>query len=56
MASKDKNVRKLTRAGKVSLAVTLPAEALRQLGWRKKQKVAVKKIKGGFSIRDYKSR
>lgn len=55
MASKDKNIRKLTRAGKASLAVTLPAEDLRQLGWREKQKVSVKKIKGGFIIRDHRT-
>jgi len=56
MTSINKNIRKLTRAGKVSLSVTLPAEDIHQLGWREKQKVVVKRIKGGFLIRDYKNR
>ena len=55
MASKNKDIRKLTRAGRASLAVTLPAGDLRQLGWREKQKVSVKRIKGGFIIRDHKN-
>jgi len=56
MISKDKNIRKLTRAGKTSLSVTLPAEDVRQLGWREKQKVVVKKVSSGFTIRDFKTR
>ncbi|OGI25377.1 MAG: hypothetical protein A3J76_01970 [Candidatus Moranbacteria bacterium RBG_13_45_13] len=56
MRLKDKNIRKITRVGKTSLAVTLPVEMVRELGWREKQRVVVKKIKGGFVIRDYRSK
>lgn len=37
----EENVRKLTRLGKTSLAVTIPARILGALGWKKKQKVVV---------------
>ncbi len=56
MKLKDKNIRKITRAGKTSLAVTLPIELVRELGWREKQKVKVTRIKGGMVIRDYRSK
>ncbi len=49
----EKNVRKITRVGKTSLAVTLPIELVRELGWREKQRVVVKRIKGGLEIRDW---
>jgi len=50
----NNNIRKITRVGKTSLAVTLPVEILAQLNWREKQKVVVKKIRGGVVIRDWK--
>jgi bifunctional DNA-binding transcriptional regulator/antitoxin component of YhaV-PrlF toxin-antitoxin module len=53
---KNKNVRKLTRQGRRSIGVILPIEMVRQLGWRKKQRVTVRRIKGGMVIRDYKNR
>lgn len=37
------NVRKLTKVGERSIAVTLPIEIVRELKWREKQKVVVKK-------------
>jgi bifunctional DNA-binding transcriptional regulator/antitoxin component of YhaV-PrlF toxin-antitoxin module len=49
-------VRKITRVGKTSLAVTLPVEMMRELGWREKQRVEIKRIKGGVEIRDYRSK
>jgi bifunctional DNA-binding transcriptional regulator/antitoxin component of YhaV-PrlF toxin-antitoxin module len=52
----DKSIRKLTRAGKTSLSVTIPVEIVKGLGWREKQKVVVKKIRGGVAVRDYKSK
>jgi hypothetical protein len=30
----EKNIRKLTRAGKVSLSLTIPRELAVELGWR----------------------
>ncbi|HBO17131.1 MAG: hypothetical protein UR69_C0002G0214 [Candidatus Moranbacteria bacterium GW2011_GWE2_35_2-] len=54
MKLKDKNTRKITRVGKTSLAVTLPIEMIRDLGWKEKQKVVVKKVRGGILIKDWK--
>ena len=54
MKLKDKNIRKITRVGKTSLMVTLPKEIYVSLGWKEKQKVVVKKIRGGVVIRDWK--
>ncbi|HBB37437.1 MAG: hypothetical protein UX02_C0001G0337 [Candidatus Moranbacteria bacterium GW2011_GWC1_45_18] len=53
MKLKDKNTRKITRVGKTSLAVTIPIEIIRELGWREKQRVSVKRIRGGIVVRDY---
>lgn len=50
----DKNVRKLAKIGKQSIGLTLPIEMLRELGWKLKQKVVVKKIRGGVEIKDWK--
>ena len=50
----EKNVRKLTRLGGKSLAVTLPIDLIEKLGWREKQKVIVKKVLGGLLIKDWK--
>ena len=53
---KDKNIRKLTRIGVGSIGLTLPKELVESLGWRERQKVVVKKIRGGLQIRDWKRR
>lgn len=50
----DRNIRKLTKVGRQSIAVTLPIEIVRELKWREKQKVVVKKIRGGVVIKDWK--
>ncbi|TSA46330.1 hypothetical protein D4R51_00345 [bacterium] len=52
----EKNIRKITRVGKTSLAVTLPVEMTRELKWKEKQRVVVRRIKGGLAIRDYRSK
>jgi len=49
----ETNIRKLTKVGKKSIAVTIPIEIIRELGWRDKQRVTVKRIKGGLEIKDY---
>jgi len=49
----EREVRKLTKMGKKSIGLTLPIEIVRELGWREKQRVAVKRIKGGIAVRDY---
>jgi antitoxin component of MazEF toxin-antitoxin module len=55
MKLKDKNIRKIVRLGKTSLAVTLPKEMMVALGWKSGQKVTAKKVKGGVMIRDWKN-
>ena len=54
--SGETNIRKLTKLGGKSIGLTLPIELVRELGWREKQRVIVKKIKGGFTVRDYRSK
>ena len=55
MKAKEKNIRKITRSGKFSLAVVIPADMIDSLEWREKQKVRVKRIKGGIEIKDYRN-
>ncbi|MBI5466485.1 MAG: hypothetical protein HY974_04305 [Candidatus Kerfeldbacteria bacterium] len=50
----ERNIRKLTRMGKKSLGLTLPVDIVQKLGWRERQKVVVKKVRGGIVIRDWK--
>jgi len=52
----EREIRKLTKVGKKTIAVTIPIEIVRELGWREKQRVTVKRIKGGVAIRDYRSK
>ena len=52
--NQEENIRKIARLGKTSLAVTLPIGIVRELGWKEKQKVMVKKVRGGASIKDWK--
>ena len=51
---KDKNIRKLSRIGDKSIGLTLPIEIVRELKWREKQKVVVKKRGKGILITDWK--
>lgn len=53
-AKDEKDVRKLTKVGGKSIAVTLPIELVRELGWREKQKVVVSRVRGGILIKDWK--
>lgn len=50
----NKEVRKLTKLGGKSIGLTLPIELVRELGWREKQKVVVKRVRGGVMIKDWK--
>ena len=50
----NKEVRKIAKLGKTSLAVTLPKELVSELGWKEKQKVTVKRAHGGLLIKDWK--
>jgi len=49
----DKSTRKLTKVGGHSIAVTIPIELIRELGWRERQKVTVKKRGNGLLITDW---
>lgn len=49
-----KNTRKLTKLGGKSIGLTLPIELVRELGWREKQKVIVKRVRGGVLVKDWK--
>jgi len=53
MKLREKNIRKLLKLGGTSLAVTLPEEIVEELGWKKKQRVMIKRIKGGLAVKDY---
>jgi hypothetical protein len=50
----EKNIRKLARSGKISLAVTIPRDFIVELGWREKQKLVVKKQGKNIVISDWK--
>lgn len=50
----EQNIRKLTKVGRQSIAVTIPIEIVRELKWRDKQKVVVEKVRGGVLIKDWK--
>ncbi|MCX6765834.1 MAG: hypothetical protein NT136_02655 [Candidatus Moranbacteria bacterium] len=54
--TQKRDIRKITKIGKKSFAVTIPIDTVRSLGWRERQRVAVKRIKGGVTIRDYRSK
>lgn len=53
-AKDDKNIRKLTKLGGKSIGLTIPIELVRELGWKEKQKVVVKRVRGGVMIKDWK--
>jgi bifunctional DNA-binding transcriptional regulator/antitoxin component of YhaV-PrlF toxin-antitoxin module len=50
------NIRKITQTGRGSYYVVIPKELMKDLGWRGKQKVAIRRIKGGLSVRDFRSK
>jgi len=52
----NRNIRKLTKLGKRSLAVTLPIDLVAALGWKEKQKVVIKRKGSGLIIKDWKKR
>ena len=52
----EKNIRKLTRMGREgsSLGMTLPKELVKELNWRERQKVTVRKVGKKLIIEDWK--
>jgi len=53
MKKQNKNVRKLTKVASHSFAVVIPPEIIRQLNWRERQKLVIKRVHGGVVIRDW---
>jgi antitoxin component of MazEF toxin-antitoxin module len=51
---KEKNIRKLIRLGRASLAVTLPKELTDKLKWQEKEKVKIKQVGRKLVITDWK--
>ncbi len=49
----EREIRKLIRIGNGSMCVTIPIEELRELGWREKQKVVVKREGKKLIITDW---
>ena len=49
----EKNVRKLARIGDKSVGLTLPIDIVRELKWKVKQKVVVKKVGKKIIIEDW---
>ena len=49
----ERNVRKLTKVGKESYAVTIPIEMIRELGWRERQNLVVTRDGEGVRIVDW---
>ncbi|MCE9549016.1 hypothetical protein K8Q98_01305 [Candidatus Nomurabacteria bacterium] len=57
MARPINSVRKITRVGRAkSFSVVIPAAMIRQIGWREKQRVIVKRVSRGFLIIDAKTK
>lgn len=52
--STQTNIRKITKVGLQSLAVTLPIDLVRKLKWKEKQKVVIKKQGNKLVISDWK--
>lgn len=50
----DNKIRKLSKIGNKSIAVTLPIELVRELKWKEKQKVVVKKRGKKLVVEDWK--
>ena len=53
---KEKNIRKITRVGRGSLAVTLPIEMVQKLKWKERQKVVVSLRGQKIIIKDWPSK
>jgi len=49
----DKSIRKLTKLGGKSIAVTIPIEIIRKLKWQERQKVVVKLRGKKITIEDW---
>jgi len=51
---KDRNIRNLTKTGGHSIGVTIPIDVIRDLGWKERQKVVVRRSGNKLIIEDWK--
>lgn len=51
--TESESIRKITKVGGQSYAVTIPIEIIRKLSWRERQKVVVTEQNGEIIIRDW---
>ena len=49
----ENGIRKLSKTGGGSITVTIPIELIRELKWREKQKVVVKRRGNGLVVTDW---
>ncbi len=56
LSSKERHIRKLSKVGKTSYAITIPIEDIRALGWRERQKMNVKREGNSIIITDWKKK
>jgi len=56
MASNKKPYRKLTKSGSGVYYLTLPADLVKQLGWRERQKLIIEKTGQTLKIKDWKKK
>jgi bifunctional DNA-binding transcriptional regulator/antitoxin component of YhaV-PrlF toxin-antitoxin module len=49
-------IRKLTRVGKRSICVVIPAEFVEEMGWRERQKVVLEKKGKTVVVKDWKKK
>ena len=50
----QKYIRKVARTGKRSLSIVIPAEIATEMKIREKQKLVIKRVRGGILIKDWK--
>lgn len=48
----EHNIRKLMKLGETSYVISIPIEMVRELDWKKKQKLIVTRYGDGIMIRD----
>lgn len=49
----NRNIRKLTKIGGASYAVTIPIEIIREMGWKERQKLIVEKKGSKLVVKDW---
>ncbi len=50
----DKNTRKIVKNGRESYYINIPKEIMRELGWKERQKLTVRRVGRRFVVEDWK--